>query len=54
MMYTNMYIRITFLINVESKSQITNIPLRRLDLIACMIGPVYFPNDKENVIISET
>ena len=48
--------RDTFLINAENKSQITNIPLRRSNLIACIIDLIFssiFPSDKENVIIFE-
>lgn len=44
------------LINTESKSQITNIPLRRSNLIARIIDLIFFsifPSDKENVIIFE-
>lgn len=55
--YANMHIRNTFLINVECKSQITNIPLRRLNLIACitdLIGISISPTDKENVIMFKT
>lgn len=49
-----MHIRNTFLINAECKSYMTNISLRRLNLIVFITDLIFisiFPPDKENVII---
>lgn len=54
--FKNMHMRDTFLINTESKSQITDISLRRSNLIECIIDLIFFSifaSDKENVIIFE-
>ena len=48
-----MHMRDTILINTESKSQITDISLRRSNLIECIIDLIFFSifaSDKENVI----